>query len=66
MKNLSDGKSDGIVIMYCKNGTVYPVGLNQDQADMLDLTLGICLQSKLQVFGDKPMGKVALLKKGDK
>ena len=66
MKNLSDGKSDGIVIMYCKSGTIYPVGLNKDQVEMLDLSLGICFQGVLQVFGDKPMGQISILKKGDK
>ena len=63
MKNLSDGQSDGIVIMYCKNGTIYPVGLNKDQAEMLDLSLGICFQGNLQVFGDKPVGRVEIIKK---
>ena len=63
MRNLSDGQSDGIVIMYCKNGTIYPVGLNQDQVEILDLSLGIALQGNLQVFGDKPIGEIANLKK---
>jgi len=65
MKNLSDGKSDGIVIMYCKNGTIYPVGLNKEQVELLDLSLGMFL-GKLTIFQDKPMGKVNILRKGDK
>jgi len=63
MKNLSDGKSDGIVIMYCKDGVIYPVGLNQDQADMIDLSIGICFQGELHII-NKPMGKVEILMKG--
>ena len=61
MKNLSYGKSDGIVIMYCKNGVIYPVGLNEEQCDILDLSLGICL-GKISIFEDKPMGQVDILK----
>ena len=61
MRNLSDGKSDGIVIMYCKNGVIYPVGLNQEQCDILDLSIGICFQGTLNII-NKPMGKVEVLK----
>ena len=63
MKNLSDGQNDGIVIMYCKNKIIYPVGLKQEQAEMLDLSLGIALQGNLQVFGDKPMGEIETIRK---
>lgn len=36
-KNLSDGKSDGIVIFYMKHGKLKPIVLTQEQADMSDL-----------------------------
>lgn len=62
MKNMSDGVNDGIVIMYCKNGTIYPVGLNEDQLEMLDLSIGICFQGTLNVI-NKPMGNAVNLKK---
>ena len=62
MKNMSDGKSDGIVIMYCKNGTIYPVGLSSEQAEMLDLSIGICFQGTLNVI-NKPIGEIMNLKR---
>ena len=65
MKNLSDGVKDGIVIMYCKDGTIYPVGLKQEQLEMLDLSLGIFFQGTLKVI-NKPLGKVSNLMKDDK
>jgi len=57
LKNMSDGKSNGLALVYLKDGILYPVGLTQDQLDALDLTIGIALQNKLSVFTDKPMGK---------
>ena len=62
MKNMSDGINDGIVIMYCKNGTIYPVGLKQEQLKMLDLSIGICFQGSLNVI-NKPIGNIINLKK---
>ena len=63
MNNMSDGKNDGIVIMYCKNGTIYQVGLNQEQLDMLDLSIGACFPGVLNVI-NKPQGTIELVKAG--
>ena len=63
MKNLSDGIKDGIVIMYCKDGTIYPVGLKQEQLEILDLSIGMFLE-KLTII-NKPLGKVSNLMKDD-
>ncbi len=38
-QNLSDGKSDGFILLYVQDGKVKPIGLTQDQASMLDLSL---------------------------
>lgn len=38
-QNLSDGKSDGFIILYVKDGKVKPIGLTESQASMLDLSL---------------------------
>lgn len=57
LKNMSDGKSDGLALVYVKDGTIYPVGLTQDQLDAIDLMIGVAMQNKLSVFTDKPMGK---------
>lgn len=40
-KNISDGESDGLGLVYMKDGKLHSVGLTQDQADMLDLTIGL-------------------------
>ena len=62
MNNMSDGKSNGVVIMYCKDGVIYPVGLKKGQLEMLDLSIGIALEGGIKVFSDKPQGKVDILK----
>ncbi|MGX7745820.1 hypothetical protein [Rhodopseudomonas parapalustris] len=62
MNNMSDGKSDGIVIMYCKGGIIYPVDLNKEQLEMLDLSIGICFQGTLNVI-NKPLGEAVILNK---
>lgn len=63
MKNMSDGINDGIVIMYCKNGTIYPVGLKQDQVEMLDISIGVALNDGIKIFKDNPVGQVTTLGK---
>ncbi|MBX4259757.1 hypothetical protein KTC96_24845 (plasmid) [Clostridium estertheticum] len=63
MTNMSDGINDGIVIMYCKDGVIYPVGLNQEQLEMIDLSIGMCLQGSLNVIGNRPLGQIMNLKK---
>ena len=60
MKNLSDGVKDGIVIMYCKDGTIYPVGLKQEQLEILDLSIGMFLDGITII--NKPVGKILNLK----
>ena len=62
MKNMSGGTSDGIVIMYCKDGIIYPVGLKKEQLEMLDISIGLALQDGVTVFKDKPQGKSTILK----
>jgi hypothetical protein len=47
--NLSDGNSDGIVLFYMKEGMLYPVLLNKDQAEMLDITIAAPFKSKLAI-----------------
>lgn len=61
MTNMSDGTNDGIVIMYCKNGIIYPVGLNKEQLEMLDLSMGICFPGTLSII-NKPLGEIMNLK----
>jgi len=56
MKNLSDGTKDGIVLVYCKDGVLYPMGLRENEAIMLDLTIGMAIK-KVAVIYDKPIGK---------
>jgi hypothetical protein len=58
---LSDGKSDGVVLMYAKNGVLYPVALTEEQASMLSLTIGLSLNGKLNVISDKPQGNMISL-----
>ena len=49
-KNISDGKSDGIVIMYMKDEELHAVALTQEQADMLDLSIAMpFMESKIYI-----------------
>jgi len=48
--NLSDGNSDGIVLFYMKEGMLYPVLLNKDQVEMLDIAIAVpFMKSKLAI-----------------
>lgn len=59
MRNLSDGKTNGIVLFYAKDGELYPIGLTQKQMESIDIMIGAAVgNSKLTVLSDKPMGKV--------
>ena len=44
--NLSDGKSDGIVLFYMKDVKLKPIGLVQEQAEALDLIIMIPFKEK--------------------
>lgn len=64
--NLSDGQSDGFVIMYAKDKTIYPVALTKDQVEMLDMTLGIALSNEpVAVIFAKPMGEIMPMNPSD-
>jgi len=56
MVNMSDGKSDGFVLMYCQNGVIYPVALRESEVEMLDLTIGMSLK-RIVLIKDKPQGE---------
>jgi hypothetical protein len=58
MKVMSDGKTDGFVLMYCQDGVIYPVALKESQCEMLDITLGMSLGGKVALIKDKPQGKI--------
>ena len=63
MRIMSDGKSDGVALMYVKNGIVYPVALTQEQAESLDILVGVALGGTLTVIEDKPQGEIISLRK---
>lgn len=52
---------DGVVLMYVKDNTIYPVGMTQEQLDMLQLMVkGIFGEQPLKVI-DKPQGEAVNL-----
>ena len=61
VKNMSDGEKDGFVLMYCKDGVIYPVALRDSDLQMLDLTIGMSLGGKITLIKDKPQGTVTKL-----
>ncbi|WP_180233155.1 hypothetical protein [Bacillus thuringiensis] len=46
---------DGVVLMYCKDGVLYPVALTNEQNEMLQMSS--MLFQPLKVFFDKPQGQ---------
>jgi hypothetical protein len=53
---MSDGKTDGIVIMYCQDGVIYPIALTEDQMQLLDITVGMALGNKVSLIKNKAQG----------
>ena len=39
LNNLSDGKKDGILILYMQDGKVKPVGMSKEQMEILDFII---------------------------
>jgi hypothetical protein len=54
--NMSDGKTDGLVLMYCQNGVIYPVAVRESDMQMLDITIGMSLGGRVTLIKDKPQG----------
>ncbi|MBY6842663.1 hypothetical protein [Clostridium botulinum] len=44
MSNMSDGNKDGLALFYIKDKKAYPIALDEEQLQMLDITLGMCLK----------------------
>ena len=48
---------DGLILMYVKDDTVYPVAITQEQYDMLQIVVpGAVLDGKINLI-DKPQGQ---------
>ena len=47
--NLSNGSSNGIAMVYVRDGKLYPVMLTEQQATTLDISLGAILTPQLYV-----------------
>ncbi|ACO83885.1 hypothetical protein EXN00_16635 [Clostridium botulinum] len=56
MNNMTDGKKDGLALVYVKDSVAYPVALNEEQLEILDITLGMSLKEIKLI--NKPIGKV--------
>jgi hypothetical protein len=68
LNNLSNGKTDGLILMYVKDGVTYPVALKESQLTMLDLVIAMPFkESPLTVIFDKPQGEMnnLLVKDGE-
>lgn len=49
---------DGLILMYVKNGTLYPIAMTQEQHDLLQFVVPTAiLNGKVKVIADKPQGK---------
>lgn len=50
---------DGVVLFYCKDETLYPIGLTEEQHELLQITAR--LFAPLKVAFERPQGKVVNL-----
>ncbi|MBK5492228.1 hypothetical protein [Bacillus sp. TH13] len=50
---------DGVILMYCKDGVLYPVALTNEQYEMLQMSS--MLFQPLKVVFDKPQGQAVNL-----
>lgn len=55
---------DGVVLMYCKDGVLYPVALTNEQNEMLQFSS--MMFQPLKVVFDKPQGRAINLMEGKK
>lgn len=58
MNNMTDGKNNGLALVYVKDAVAYPIALSKEQVELLDVTIGMCLSDGMKVIGDKPIGKI--------
>lgn len=54
-RNISNGKSDGVVLFYMKSGKLYPVGLTENQAELLDLSIVVPFADENMRVDSKPL-----------
>ena len=47
---------DGLVLMYVKDNTIYPVALTQEQLDTFEMIQQL-LPQPIRVINNKPLGK---------
>ena len=57
MNNFTDGKSDGLMLSYVKDGKVYPVLCVKEDMELLDAMIGGIL-TKVQPVLDVCMGEI--------
>ncbi|MGA5663759.1 hypothetical protein ACPCZR_30640 [Bacillus bombysepticus] len=55
---------DGVALMYCKDGVLYPVALTNEQNEMLQFSS--MMFQPLKVVFDKPQGQAINLMEGRK
>lgn len=61
MVNFSDGKSDGLVLMYAKGGKVYPLYVKLSELEMLDFIVTTAI-TKVTPIMDKCIGDLEVIK----
>ncbi len=49
--------SDGFVVLYCKDGLLYPVALTESQHSLLQGVIGIALDHKVVCDFNNPQGR---------
>lgn len=53
---------DGLILMYVKDGTAYPIAMTRDQWDVLQFIVPtMILNGKVRVIEDRPQGQAVNL-----
>lgn len=60
MSNMIEATGENFILTFVKDGLAYPVVLNDEQKEALNMILPIALQGKVNV-GKEPIGKVMTL-----
>lgn len=62
MNNFSDGKTDGLALVYVKDDVIYPVAINKEELELLDIMIPSIIK-KIRPITDCSMGKAKILNK---
>lgn len=61
---MSDGKSDGLIFMYVRDGVIYPIAVKKENLEMIDLMIPTMI-GEIKVVTCKPQGNLVKIRGGN-